>query len=111
MIRMYLCMPIQIDPAETVDYTEFDPAQITFAMTSPIGTVQCVQIGIEDDTVIEDDEQFEISLVLPDSDDDDGGGSLLAVTIEDNDGKFKPKISATCSNYYYNDNILGRGRI
>ena len=55
-------------------------------MTSPIGAVQCVQIGIEDDTVIEDDEQFEISLVLPDSDDDDGG-SLLAVTIEDNDGK------------------------
>ena len=54
-------------------------------MTSPIGVVQCVQIGIEDDTVIEDDEQFEISLVLPDSDDDDGG-SLLAVIIEDNDG-------------------------
>ena len=98
-------MPIQIDPAERVDYTEFDPAQITFAMTSPIGTVQCVQIGIEDDTAIEDDEQFEISLVLPDSDDD--GGSLLAVTIEDNDGKFKPKISDTCSNNYYNDNILG----
>ena len=90
-------MQIQIDPAETVDYTEFDPAQITFAMTSPIGTVQCVQIGIEDDTVIEDDEQFEISLVLPDSDDDDGG-SLLAVTIEDNDGKFEAEISVTCSN-------------
>ena len=73
--------------AQSADYTSADPQEITFAMTSLNGTVQCVQIGIEDDTVIEDDEQFEISLVLPDSDDDDGG-SLLAVTIEDNDGKF-----------------------
>ena len=64
-----------------------EPLQIVFNMSSLNGTVQCVQIGIEDDTVIEDDEQFEISLVLPDSDDDDGG-SPLAVTIEDNDGKF-----------------------
>ena len=65
-----------------------EPLQIVFNVSSLNGTVQCVQIGIEDDTVIEDDEQFEISLVLPDSDDDDGGGSLLAVTIVDNDGKF-----------------------
>ena len=73
------------DPAERGDNTDFDPVKIVFSMSSLNGTVECVQIGIEDDTVIEDDEQFEISLVLPDSDDDDGG-SPLTVTIEDNDG-------------------------
>ena len=69
------------------DYTRFNPPEITFAMTSMNGAVQCVQIGIVDEILTESDEQFEISLVLPDSDDDDGG-SLLAVTIVDNEGTY-----------------------
>ena len=64
-------------------------------MTSLNGTVQCVQIGIENDTVIEDDEQFEVSLVLPDSDDVDGG-SPLVVTIEDNDGRSSRLLRLSC---------------
>ena len=69
------------------DYTRFNPLEILFAMTSTNGAVQRVQIGIVDEILTESDEQFEISLVLPDSDDDDRG-CLLAVTIVDNEGTY-----------------------
>ena len=63
--------------------------QAIFSQISAVaGSVVCVNIAIEEDTFVEVSESFSVALVPTSDDDSVVGLQTIAVTIEDNDGKF-----------------------
>ena len=59
-----------------------------FSQSSPNGTVECADIGIEDDTIIEDSELFSVELVPLSENDRVIDRVTITLTIDDNDGMY-----------------------
>ena len=74
---------------ESDDYTILDPSSVTFpAATTSSGDISCVIITIQDDTVVENDELFNMDITIaPMSIVRIGLPSSSSVTIHDNDCK------------------------
>ena len=74
------------------DFTELSTS-LEFPAGSPEGTTRCLNITINEDTLIEGNETFSVMLTLISTElGVTMGNSITTVTILDNEGKFGKKI-------------------